>query len=312
MATIELSFHDNLNLGSPVKYDQGFYYDDPRLTYDCTLESDSVSKQVSVVKSDSMSFSELISKSFSKPFSDSLSFSDTTAKSFSTVVADTISFTDDFSRVVDFKRSFSETLELSDVLSKRVNKTLSDSLSFSDSVLKQVEKYFYDDIEFIDSYSKAAEYFREFSDTIEFSDRIVSKDFFLVVSDAIEFSDAVTKSFGLVVSDSLIFTDLVHVGIPLRRSVLDVGIVHVGLDLDSVSVEGLDAVLPKYDASFLYDQEGLYYDKLYSPTDNFSQGERGGLSAKPAIVGVDTKKTTVEVIAKSPIVAVIADEDSIR
>lgn len=235
MATIELSFHDYFNIGAPIRYDQGFYYDDPRLTYDCSLESDSLAKQVSVVKSDTVSFSDQISKSPHKSISDSVGFSDVLAKSFTKAVADTINFSDE-----------------------------------------------------------------------------IAKGFSLVVSDSISFSDSLAKSFGLNVSDKITFTDLVHVSIPLRRSVLDVESVHVGLDLDSVSVEGLDAIVPKYDGTFLYDQEGLYYDKLYSPTDNFSQGEEGRLSTRPVIVGIDSKKIRVEIGAKKPIVAVTADKDSTR
>ena len=122
--------------------------------------SDTIAKSIEIPRSDTMGLSDLrvsgvgLARSDSiiltdnhvsiiitliLNLSDSISMSDSHTKGIETSKADTINLTDDFSRVISYLRSLSDSITLSDLKSMGIGLDLDDSIALSDAISKQVE-----------------------------------------------------------------------------------------------------------------------------------------------------------------------------
>ncbi len=146
---------------------------------------------------------------WTKSLSDSIVISDSISKNTGMAKADTISLSDSFSRIAQFSKSLSDTISLVDTPSKGLSLSKSDTLVMSDALTKTLGLTKADTISLVDAFSRIVTYNKTLTDTISLSDAI-AKTFGLSKSDAIIISDNIAKSVGLFKSDNLTLTDTIQ------------------------------------------------------------------------------------------------------
>lgn len=289
MAELTLDLHDYFPLGSTVYYDQGFKYDDARLTYDSPVQSDSFSKEYGLTQNDTFSLSDSLAKQIEIALSDQLGITDVVVREIGLGKADTLGITDSEAKAIGVSKS--DTLDLADSLAKAIGLPLSDTLAIADT------------------FSRAVAYKRSFTETLGITDS-VAKTVGIPKTDTLNITDAgEVKEFGLVQVDTLTIADSLAYYVPDRGAVIFIGkediSANIGENKPSVRVFETIATATAgypifYDSSLKYDTTGYYYDKWYSASGDLTQGERPKMTVteKNVKMNVEDDKSNIVKVSK--------------
>lgn len=162
--------------------------------------TDSVSKSIAKNQSDTTTTADNSIKRFTKNSADSAATSDTSVKNVALNRSDSLATSDTASKTV--VKSPADTAASTDSSSKNVVKNTFDTTTSSDSASKKVTKNPADTISVIDSLSKRI--VKTLSETVTISDlaNLISGKF-LLVSDVVNVSDAMSKSITKVIDDAV-------------------------------------------------------------------------------------------------------------
>ncbi|MDD5501442.1 MAG: hypothetical protein PHH57_07175 [Candidatus Omnitrophica bacterium] len=266
MAEIQINLHDTFPLDTIPHYDEGFYYDDPRLFYNGSIKSDQVGKSTGINRSDTLTISEEIAKQIETAFAEQLGITDASFKEI------------DLGKV--------EAFSLSDSYAKRLGLSKSDTLALADSIAKEISLSKEEAMAIADTLSRAVAYQRSLADSVDIADKL-EKTTVLTKQEAISITDiGLTKSFGLNMFELLEITDIGFTYyVPGEKAVLFVGKESVVSKTGEIrplvkifattATEVVSGEKLFYDSDLYYDTAGLYYDRWHSATGEVViQGER--------------------------------------
>jgi len=151
-----------------------------RTPSDSVAIADSLARTVEFYRtfSDTVTIADAISKAVSIPLADSVAIAEALVKGIGLVKADNVAIADSFSRVVEFYRSLTDTVNIADVISKAVEMPLADSVAIVDSLVKAIGV--------------------NLTETIAIVDAITRKDIGLSLSDTVTITDTLIKMRVLV------------------------------------------------------------------------------------------------------------------
>ena len=135
--------------------------------------ADSFGRQVDFVRTptDTVAIADVISKAIEIPLGDAVAITEAAlVKDIGKGLADQVVITDSFTRVVNFLRDLSDTVDITDSVSKAVSIPLSDVVAIADAI---------------------------------------SKEPGLVLADQVTIADAISKQFGLTLADSVAIADVI-------------------------------------------------------------------------------------------------------
>jgi len=289
MAELTLDLHDYFPLGSTVYYDQGFKYDDARLTYDSPVQSDALSKEYGLTQNDTFSLSDSLAKQIETALSDQLGITDVVVREIGLGKADTLSITDSEAKAISVPKS--DTLDLADSLAKAIGLPLSDTLAIADT------------------FSKAVAYKRSFTETLGITDS-VAKTIGIPKTDTLDITDAgETKEFGLVQLDTLTIADSLAYYVPDKGAVILISKEDVSTNANEEipSIRVFETTVTAtagypilYDSGLKYDTTGYYYDKWHSASGDLTQGERPKMTVttKNVRMNVEGDKSNIVKVSK--------------
>jgi len=147
---------------------------------------------------------------YTKTLTESLSLSEVLSKRTSKALSDTVSLSDLIYKAIS-KSPFIETLSLSDILSIGIAYalTLIDSFSLSDSLVKRVGKSVSDSLSLSDLISRTTA--KLLSDSLSLSD-ILSRGTAKSLLDSLSLTDMTAKAVGKSISDSILLSDVLTRG----------------------------------------------------------------------------------------------------
>jgi len=245
MAVLNHTAHDYLNISSPIKYDQGFKYDDSRIKYDGSLDSDSLDdKEIGLGRSETLGITDAgftrawaairtatdtltigdsmeVVRTFLRSFTDTLGIIDSgETKVVGQLLSDTLGITDaGFTKVWAIVRSESDILTITEVNAKTVSFPESDNLSITDSgETKTVGMPQVDTLSITDAGETKV------VGLVQVDILSVSDTFTKVVSykrsptDVLSLADSLAKGIGLPRADTLTIADAVSMAIIFARN----------------------------------------------------------------------------------------------
>ncbi len=140
-----LAISDTIAIAESISKESGLNKDDAVAIAD-TLNT----KAIGLSKADSITIAETIIKAVSIPQADSINITDSISKKPGLVLADSISISDIFSRVMVYLRSLSDTILMTDSISKAISIIKADTMTIADSIGKSLSITFSDIISIAD------------------------------------------------------------------------------------------------------------------------------------------------------------------
>lgn len=198
----------------------------PHPLTDSVTTSDTATKAMGSVRSDTATATDAISKRLVKSIADSATSSDTRISGIGKRPADTVTVTDN--RLPTVTRSLSDTATASDVISKKPGKVLSDTATASDQ---------------FSSSSTVNNYTKSLSDTVTSSDTRVIR-VIQIIADAATPTDALSKRIVRTLSDTATASDSFG---PVRGRLLIINDSVTVSDNRSILKNGADPYVSRYD-----------------------------------------------------------------
>jgi hypothetical protein len=173
---------------------------------------------------------------WAKSLSDTVAISDSISKGIGVAKADSVAIADSFARVVEFNRSLSDTVAIADVISKAIEVPLADAVAITEAALvKDIGKPLSDQVAITDVFTRVVSFLRLFSDTVTIADSI-TKAVSKSLSDTLSITDALAKDMSIALDDQVAITDAISkaFGLTLTDSVAIADLIRVIRNLRSL------------------------------------------------------------------------------
>lgn len=207
-----------------------------------TAELDSTNKNPYV--SDTAVFVDAKVISFTKALADSgfITPTDSLAHKTDKAVTDSVSLVETFSKLLTYIRTYSETLDISEVLTLDLAKVLYDTAAATDAATREIAKLIPDGVAMNDEAdttdgllvlftkaftnmafvadAKTVDFVKAVTDSVSPADTLASL-FAKALSDTVLFADAASLGFDLAKADSVSTTELIAIALIVGRSLAD-------------------------------------------------------------------------------------------
>lgn len=159
--------------------------------------------------SDSMTLSDNLSKKLLRDFQETFTLTDTLKKSLFRSLQETVRLTDVYTDQADLFRDYTESFTVQDSdVDFFMDKNLVDSIVLFDADIRRIETLFEESIQIADTYSREADFFRDYNETITLSDFVDAiKIRFLTAQETITLNDTVTRSVDKSLQDVITIAD---------------------------------------------------------------------------------------------------------
>lgn len=152
---------------------------------------------------ESVGFSDSVSRSSQKVVSESLQVSELLSKAGIKRISESIAFAETYTDLIAFVLAISENLGFSDVLGNHTTKPVAEAFGMADALSKQAVKNVAESLAFAEAFGRTVAYRRAINEGLAFSDAW-RRAYALDVSEALHFAEQYRRKANGVVSDMIV------------------------------------------------------------------------------------------------------------
>ena len=171
---------------------------------DTVTISDSLTKSISLIEADTVTIADSLTRSLGLSLTDSMTIADALIRSIALVKSDSVSISDSLTKTIQI--NITDAVTILETLIKNISINLADSEAIADSLnaLVIIPIILSDSVTITDSLTKTIQLVR--SDTVSITESLI-KNLLVNITDSVSITDTLVRFLSLAFSDSMTITD---------------------------------------------------------------------------------------------------------